>query len=105
MPKTVPSTDGTKMTIYELTEEERAVMKKLIDNGLVVTIGEHARVKARYQWAANELLACDYGDNDAGPGIVGWLVYGWRDKKPRQHHEHRRIFGKCIDEAIDAEQP
>ena len=38
-------TEGVKMTIYELTEEERAVMKKLIDNGLVVTVGEHARVK------------------------------------------------------------
>jgi len=29
-------------TIYELTEAERITMKKLIDMGLVVTIGEHA---------------------------------------------------------------
>ena len=36
-------------TIYELTEQERAVMKKLIDNGLVVTIGEHAKFKRLYQ--------------------------------------------------------
>lgn len=32
-------------TIYELTDDERACMKRLIDAGLVVTIGEHSRVK------------------------------------------------------------
>jgi hypothetical protein len=66
---------------------------------------ELEQVRRRYQWAANELLACDYGDNDGGVGIVGWLVYGWRDRKPKPHHEHRRIFGRSIDEAIDAELP
>jgi len=32
-------------TIYELTAEERATMKRLIDAGLVVGIGEHAVIK------------------------------------------------------------
>lgn len=93
------------MTIYELTSDERTTMKKLIEEGLVVTIGDHMRLKRRYQWAANELLACDYGDNHAAPGVVGWLVYGWRDKKAKPFHEQRRIFGTSIDEAIDAELP
>jgi hypothetical protein len=61
----------------------------------------------RYQWAANELLACDYGDNDAGG--VGWIVFGWRDVNgvhsviPRD--KVRRIYGSSINDAIDAELP
>jgi hypothetical protein len=58
---------------------------------------------SRYQWAANELLACDYGDNDKGG--VGWCVYGWRQPKDIQHHERKRIYGASIDQAIDAEIP
>ncbi len=53
----------------------------------------------RYQWAANELLACDYGDNSRGG--IGWLVYGWRDQG--QKPDRKRIYGGSIDEAIDAE--
>jgi len=54
---------------------------------------------ARYQWAANELLACDYGDNDAPGEVVGWHVFGWRYRNGIQH----RIYGSSIDAAIDAE--
>jgi hypothetical protein len=54
----------------------------------------------RYQWAANELLACDYGDNDAPGEVVGWRVFGWRYRKGKADH---RIFGPSIDVAIDAE--
>lgn len=53
--------------------------------------------KARYTWAANELLACDYGDNEAPGEQIGWRVYGWRDRSG----EHR-IYGPSIDAAIDA---
>ena len=59
------------------------------------------KAERRYRWAANELLACDYGDNDKGG--IGWLVYGWRQPKDIQHHERKRIYGKSIDEAIDSE--
>jgi hypothetical protein len=33
------------MTIYELTDTERAVMRMLIEKNMVVTIGAHADVK------------------------------------------------------------
>ena len=55
----------------------------------------------RYQWAANELLACDYGDNEGNKladGFrpeVGWRVYGWRT------HGQARIYGESINAAID----
>jgi hypothetical protein len=63
-----------------------------------------AEMKSRYTWAANELLACDYGDNEhsrGNPGqplkiVVGWRVYGWRAVG-------RVIYGDSIDEAIDIE--
>jgi hypothetical protein len=64
-------------------------------------LDELAKTKRRYQWAANELLACDYGDNDHGG--LGWSVYGWRQPKDIQHEERRRIYGSSINEAIDAE--
>lgn len=57
---------------------------------------ELAQVKARYEWAANELLACDYGDNPT-KDLIGWTVYGWRVKDGT-----RTIYGPSIDEAIDA---
>jgi len=44
------------------------------------------RTRARYQWAANELLACDYGDNPKG-NMVGWIVYGWRDRSGRRDYD------------------
>jgi hypothetical protein len=61
---------------------------------------EWAQVKKRYTWAANELLACDYGDNEAQGEQIGWRVFGWRD---RTAERRRRIFGPSIDAAIDAE--
>lgn len=33
------------MTIYELTEEQRAMMRFLVENKMVVSIGSHADVK------------------------------------------------------------
>ena len=58
---------------------------------------ELSLLRRRYRWAANELLACDYGDNPKGDK-VGWHVYGWRDRSGE-----RRIYGPSIDEAIDNE--
>lgn len=64
--------------------------------------------KARYTWAANELLACDYGDNamhGTPEQSVGWVVWGWRDKQTaiKAHNDKRRIYGDSIDAAIDKE--
>lgn len=54
----------------------------------------------RLNWAANELLACDYGDNDHPSCTIGWHVYGWRY---RQDRIDRRIYGDSINMAIDLE--
>ncbi len=69
-----------------------------------------ANMRDRYQWAANELLACDYGDNetlhDIKGGVVGWIVYGWRHARHAydglSHKDMPRIYGQSIDTAIDA---
>jgi hypothetical protein len=63
-----------------------------------------AELERRYQWAANELLACDYGDNPTKGEQVGWIVYGWRHKDlgSMSHADKPRIFGASIDKAIDA---
>jgi hypothetical protein len=64
-----------------------------------------AELERRYQWAANELLACDYGDNPTQGKEVGWIVFGWRRKKINglPHAEEPRIYGASIDIAIDRE--
>lgn len=59
---------------------------------------ELVNLKRRYTWAANELLACDYGDNDHPSKTFGWRVYGWRSRGGE-----RRIYGDSIDMAIDIE--
>jgi hypothetical protein len=56
------------------------------------------RMRRRYQWATDELLSCDHGDNDVGSGVVGWRVHGWRNKR-----KPRLILGPTIDDAIDSE--
>lgn len=65
---------------------------------------EAERLQARLNWAANELLACDYGDNPEKRGI-GWSVFGWRDVNGIHsiipYEKVRRIYGKTINEAID----
>lgn len=54
----------------------------------------------RLNWVANELLACDYGDNNHPSHVVGWHVYGWRNAV-RKHD--RRIYGDTINMAVDLE--
>lgn len=58
----------------------------------------------RLTWAANELLACDYGDNQENKG-VGWIVFGWRDVSGISSvippERQRRIYGPSISAAID----
>jgi hypothetical protein len=66
---------------YEKLERDLSVCQRKLEE-----------VIARYAWAANELLACDYGDNEIGQ--IGWRVYGWRGGP-------RFIYGRSIDAAID----
>ena len=57
-------------TIYSLTSEERAVMKRLTDARIVVSIGEHGSIKARLRTALDErraLVAALRGMLDAMP--------------------------------------
>ena len=75
-----------RRTINSQTEELLQLRSKL------------EQLQKRYTWAANELLACDYGDNDHPSRTVGWRVYGWRDRSG-----NRRIYGDSIDMAIDIE--
>lgn len=66
-----------------------------------LTMLEMARtMERRLNWAANELLACDYGDNDTD--IIGWLLYGWRDRDS-DTTKRKRIYGGSINDAIDQE--
>jgi uncharacterized coiled-coil protein SlyX len=60
---------------------------------------ENDALRARLNWAANELLACDYGDNESGGANIGWIVYGWRNR--HQADPKTRIYGATIDAAID----
>ena len=70
--------------------------------GAARVVREALRDAGRYRWLANEMLACDYGDNDQKQ--VGWIMAEWRHKTNRfiPHDQLRRIFGDSINEAIDA---
>ena len=82
------------LSIDDGENEPRAA--SVIERAIADAVAEReARIVARYTWAANELLACDYGDNPRG--VVGWRVYGWRTP-----NGSRRIYGASIDEAIDS---
>lgn len=77
-------------------EEASQKAAAVIERAIAEAVAEReALIVARYTWAANELLACDYGDNPRG--VVGWRVYGWRTP-----NGSRRIYGASIDEAIDS---
>lgn len=55
--------------------------------------------RARYQWLANAVLCCDYGDNDQGgaesPDRIGWAI------RLTRRNAEPFIFGQSIDAAID----
>lgn len=77
-----------------------------VDAALAAKDARIAELQARLDWAANELLVCDYGDNGRhGRDQIGWIVYGWRHKNiaDMRHADKPRIFGSTINAAIDAE--
>ena len=84
------------MTTPEANEAREAMRNEL--DRMRAEIASLKADRKRYQWAANELLACDYGDNDKPGEHIGWRVYGWRDRSG-----NRRIYGPSIDAAIDSE--
>jgi Lar family restriction alleviation protein len=55
--------------------------------------------RARYQWLANAVLCCDYGDNDQG-GAESADRIGWAIRLTRRN-AIPFIFGQSIDAAID----
>lgn len=63
---------------------------------------DDARDAARYRWLANRVLACDYGDNDAPGEQIGWCIC--HDLLPKNLGDRQPafMFGKSINEAIDA---
>lgn len=86
--------NGANVTKCPAKAEDAA--EAVIERAIAEAVAEReARIVARYTWAANALLACDYGDNPRG--VVGWRVYGWRTP-----NGSRRIYGASIDEAIDS---
>lgn len=55
------------------------------------------REAERYQWLANRVLYCDYGDNQAPGEQIGWGIR--HDLRDGQQF----MFGASIDAAVDAE--
>lgn len=57
------------------------------------------RYRRLFQWVANELLSCDYGENDGvelvGKPQIGWRVHGWRFKE-----NNFKIYGESIEIAV-----
>lgn len=84
------------------SKEEYASALSNCRAALTEALDRAQRAEARYKWAANELLACDYGDNRSG-NVVGWIIYGWRVKNVDRlnHYDKPRIYGESIDAAID----
>ena len=89
-----PQDDFSWWVMQEATDAALAAIKQA--GFVVVPADELEGIKARYQWAVNELLACDYGDNPSNGNLVGWRVHGWRNRGAAH-----TIFGPSIDEAID----
>lgn len=56
--------------------------------------------RRRYQWLADAVLYCDYGDNNHG-GLESPDRIGWGIRLTRRNAEPF-IFGQSIDAAIDA---
>lgn len=61
---------------------------------LEAKIDELQKNADRYRWLANEVLYCDYGDNDR-ENEIGWGV------QLKRSSQEPFMFGKSINEAID----
>jgi len=49
-------------------------------------------LRERLHWLSNEVMLCDYGDNNEGP--VGWQLHRYDGAK-------KTIIGQSIEQAID----
>jgi hypothetical protein len=62
---------------------------------------ERAEAQAqRYEWLADRVLGCDYGDNDK-PGQIGWRIR--HDLLPKDGgRQPAFMYGNSINKAVDA---
>jgi hypothetical protein len=54
------------------------------------------RVEDRYNWLANRVLDCTYGDNGGQGEGIGWKV-------TRVYADRILMYGDSVDQAIDAQ--
>lgn len=73
------------MPIFAALEAERDALRK---------------DRERYQWLANRVLGCDYGDNDAPGQQNGWRIV--HDLLAHNGRQPAFMYGTSIDAAIDA---
>ena len=90
-------------TIDTLTREKLAAETRAaqLSDLLVVSEAEASTTVDRYQWLANRVLACDYGDNEHGRKI-GWRIR--HDLLANGGRQPAFMYGKSINEAVDAER-
>jgi hypothetical protein len=78
---------GTYVEVHDCRMIERELRERISE-----LEAERDAYMARYQWLADKVLACDYGDNELG--VVGWHI--------RHCKGPAWIPGASIDAAIDA---
>lgn len=96
-----PVADTAASVINDLETELSAKTRELAEaKAEAELLREDAeRYRRLFQWAANELLSCDYGENDGvelvGKPQIGWRVHGWRFKE-----NNFKIYGESIEIAV-----
>lgn len=72
-----------------------------VEKALLEEVAALRKANDRYQWLANRVLACDYGDNDAPGQQIGWRIV--HDLLPKNGgRQPAFMYGASIDEAINA---
>lgn len=98
-----------RLRVFDVTNMDDAhrviECASLMDEAVQALTQAYARIarleedRARYQWLANAVLCCDYGDNDQGgaesPDRIGWSI------RLTRRNAIPFIFGQSIDAAID----
>lgn len=106
--------ERTTSPVSQMTDEQQRQVEKCLRDGAIMGSVSDSTVdavrailaaaaphaQARYEWLANRVLACDYGDNDK-PGQIGWRIR--HNLLPTNGgRQPAFMYGKSIDEAIDA---
>ncbi len=69
---------------------------------VLAVVREHDKNWDRYQWLANRVLACDYGDNNLAGEQIGWCVRHDLLPPGSVGRQPAFMYGPSIDAAIDA---